>query len=163
MSVLDDDSLPEFSKTKEMLLGDPEKQNSLFVTHKFHEIIHDFGGRMCKSFHGFAFKTQEKEEDPRQIKSWPVTPDNEDKGPIEALPDPYPDNVYSVGLTAEEMRQMKYLSKQHPHKPIQTDHYDADQNLRKDALLVGHQRELLEVEKSIEKKKQRGRQNRYIK
>ena len=36
-------------------------------------------------------------------------------------------------------------------------HYDADFNLRKDALLVGHQRELLEVEHSIEKRKQRGR------
>lgn len=58
---------------------------------------------------------------------------------------------------------MKYLSKKQPHKPIQTDHYDADYNLRKDALLVGHQRELLEVEHSIEKRKQRGRQNRYFK
>ncbi len=58
---------------------------------------------------------------------------------------------------------MKYLSKAHPTKQTQANHYDADFNLRKDALLVGHQRELLEVEHSIEKKKQRGRQNRYFK
>lgn len=61
------------------------------------------------------------------------------------------------------MEQMKYLSKGMPHKALQTDHFDADQNLRKDAMLVGHQRELLEVEKSMEKKKHRGRQNRYFK
>ena len=30
-------------------------------------------------------------------------------------------------------------------------------------MLVGHQRDLLEVEHSIDKKKQRGRQNRYFK
>ena len=58
---------------------------------------------------------------------------------------------------------MKYLSKNRTTKQTQANHYDADFNLRKDALLVGHQRELLEVEHSIEKRKVRGRQNRYFK
>ena len=58
---------------------------------------------------------------------------------------------------------MKFLSKQLPSKGIQSDNYDADFNLRKDAFLIGHQRDLTEVERSMEKKKVRGRKNRYFK
>lgn len=61
------------------------------------------------------------------------------------------------------MAQMKFLSKKLPSKAIQSDAYDADHNLRKDAFLVGHKRDLTEVEKSFEKKKVRGRKNRYFK
>jgi len=35
-----------------------------------------------------------------------------------------------------------------PSKGIQSDAFDADQNLRKDAFLVGHQRDLAEVTES---------------
>ena len=58
---------------------------------------------------------------------------------------------------------MKYLSKKLPSKAIQSDAYDADPNLRKDAFLVGHKRDLTEVERSYQKTKQRGRKNRYFK
>ena len=43
------------------------------------------------------------------------------------------------------------------------DNFDADENLRRNAMLIGHQRDLIEVDKSAEKKKQRGRKNRYFK
>ena len=56
---------------------------------------------------------------------------------------------------------MKFLSKKLPSKAIQSDNYDADWNLRKDAFLIGHRRELNEVERSTEKKRQRGRKNLY--
>ena len=58
---------------------------------------------------------------------------------------------------------MKFLSKQLPSKGIQSDNYDADFNLRKDALLIAHERDLAEVQHSMEKKKVRGRKNRYFK
>ena len=58
---------------------------------------------------------------------------------------------------------MKFLSKQQPSKGIQSDAYDADQNLRKDAFLIGHQRDLTEIIRSVEKKRVRGRKNRYFK
>ena len=71
---------------------------------------------MCKSFGGF--EVEQKVQDPREIKTWPITPEEDERGPPEALPDPHPDNVYSVGLTQEQMKQMKFLSKRQPHKPI---------------------------------------------
>ena len=58
---------------------------------------------------------------------------------------------------------MKFLSKKLPSKAIQSDNFDADWNLRKDAFLVGHRRELKELERSTEKKRQRGRKNLYHK
>ena len=58
---------------------------------------------------------------------------------------------------------MKYLSKKLPSKAIQSDAYDADYNLRKDAMLIGHQRDLTEYETSAKKGKVRGRKNRYFK
>ena len=67
MSVLEDDSVPEFSKTKEHLLAETDKNNSIFITHKFDELIQDFGGRMCKSFNGIEFRDMEKVNDPREL------------------------------------------------------------------------------------------------
>jgi len=61
------------------------------------------------------------------------------------------------------MAQLKFLSKKFPSKAIQSDNYDADFNLRKDAYLIGHKRDMTEVTQSIDKKKQRGRKNRYFK
>ena len=61
------------------------------------------------------------------------------------------------------MRQMMFLSKKYPSKAIQSDAYDGDPHLRRDAYLVGHQRELTEVERSLDRKKVRGRKNRYFK
>ena len=58
---------------------------------------------------------------------------------------------------------MKYLSKGMMTKGLQSDNYDADYNLRKDATLVGHQRDLADAPISPEKKKVRGRKNRYFK
>ena len=60
MSALEDDSLPEFSKTKEHLLAETDKNNSIFLTHKFDELINDFGGRLCKSFNGFELTENER-------------------------------------------------------------------------------------------------------
>ena len=58
---------------------------------------------------------------------------------------------------------MKFLSKGFITKGLQSDNYDGDLNLRKDAFLVGHQRELADQTFSVEKKKVRGRKNRYFK
>ena len=102
------------------------------------------------------------DEDPRRCHTWPAFNINEEDYPID-IKDPYPDLVYARGLTEEQMRQMKYLSKNAPHKATQAGAYEADLNLRKDALLVGHQRELLEEVKSTKKGKARGRKNRYVK
>jgi len=101
-------------------------------------------------------------------KTWPVSPDFiPDDGPIEPLPDPHPDNCYSRGLNDEQMLQMKYLSKGMTTKALQSDNYDADHNLRKDATLIGHQRELadaaIDLNEPNEKRKTRGRKNRYFK
>ena len=159
MSVLDEQDLPEFSKTRENLLNQNEI-NNMFTERKFEELIAMFGDRKCKSFYDL---NREKTDDPRQVRTWPTSPSEEIRGPIEPLPDPYPDNCYVLGLNEEQMFQMKFLSKQLPSKGIQSDNYDADFNLRKDAFLIGHQRDLTEVERSMEKKKVRGRKNRYFK
>ena len=43
------------------------------------------------------------------------------------------------------MFMMKFLSRGNvPSKAVQSDAYDADHNLRKDAYLVGHQEQLVE-------------------
>lgn len=95
----------------------------------------EFSGRMCKS----DYEPRDKEEDPRLNKTWPVSPDFiPSDGPVEPLPDPHPDNCYSRGYNEEQMLQMKYLSKGMTTKAQQSDNYDADYNLRKDATLVGH-------------------------
>lgn len=160
MCVLEDD-MPEFSKTREQLLKQEEK-HSVFVEHKFDELIKMFKGRMCKSFRGLI---RDNEPDPRQVQTWPNLNEDDFEPPqeVEALPDPQPDNCFAIGLNEAQMQQMKFLSKQQPSKAIQSDAYDADYNLRKDAMLVGHHRELIEVSKSMERKKQRGRKNRYFK
>ena len=61
---------------------------------------------------------------------------------------------------------MKYLSKGMTTKALQSDAYDADHNLRRDAILIGHTRELTDangLRASQERKKTRGRKNRYFK
>ncbi len=98
MSGLEDEDVADMSKTKERLLAETDK-NSIFLNHKFEELIHDFGGRMCKSFGGFELT--DRVSDPREVKTWPCTPDDDERGTPEQLPDPYPDNVYSLGLTQE--------------------------------------------------------------
>ena len=48
MSVLDEEDLPEFSKTKEHLLSQQEI-SKLFVERKFDELVELFGDRRAKS------------------------------------------------------------------------------------------------------------------
>ena len=48
-------------------------------------------------------------------------------------------------------------------KGIQSDNYDGDMNLRKDAFLVGHQEGLAEPTHYSKKKQSRGRKNRFFK
>ena len=159
MSVLDEQDMPEFSKTREALLSNAEV-NKLFVERKFDELIEMFGERMARSDE----MNRDKQEDPRGVKTWPCSPGtNKEAGELEPLPDPYPDNCYVQGLNEDQMNQMKFLSKQKPSKGIQSDAFDADQNLRKDAFLVGHHRDLTEVTESYDKLKLRGRKNRYFK
>lgn len=98
------------------------------------------------------------------MKTWPTSPGHLVRdGPILPLPDPYPDNCFAIGLNEAQMQQMKYLSKGMKTKALQSDNYDADYNLRKDAVLVGHQRDLTDDLASPEKKRVRGRKNRYFK
>ena len=61
------------------------------------------------------------------------------------------------------MFQMKFLSKALPSKGFQTDNFDGDHNLRRDALLIGHHRDLADHDVSPSKKKSRGRKNRFFK
>ena len=159
MSALDDIDGPKFSNTREHLLSANE-QNRLFTERKFDELIEDFGERKCKSFNDL---NRDCTEDPRMVKSWPASPGAVAILPIEPLPDPFPDNCYARGLNDEQWTQMKFLSKGKTSKANQSDAYDADYNLRKDAHLVGHQTDLTEMTRSVDKKKVRGRKNRYFK
>ena len=159
MSVLDEQDMPEFSKTREHLLSQNELAK-LFVEKKFDDLIDVFGTRKCMSMKAESW---DKMEDPSAVKTWPASPGTVCTGPIEPIPDPQPDNCYTIGLNQDQMQQMKYLSKGMTTKALQSDAYDADQNLRRDAMLIGHQRDLAEVRESVEKKKVRGRKNRYFK
>lgn len=65
---------------------------------------------------------------------------------------------------------MQYLSKNMATKALQSDAFDADQNLRKDAHLVGHHRDLADQKIEFEslhglqeRRRNRGRKNRYFK
>lgn len=91
MSVLEDEDLPEFQKTKEHLLSQQEI-SKLFVERKFDDLIEMFDGRMARSVY---HEDREKTADPRRVHSWPTSPSHFKSGPIEALPDPYPDNCYN--------------------------------------------------------------------
>ena len=107
----------------------------MFVNRKFADLIEMFGDRQCKS----DYVERDNEVDMRIVKTWPVTPTYKpDDAPLEPLPDPHPNNCYSRGLTEEQMKQMKYLSKGMTTKALQSDAYDADHNLRRDAILIGH-------------------------
>ena len=97
MSVLDEEDLPEFSKTKEHLLSQQEI-SKLFVERKFDELVELFGDRRAKSLYPYE---SEKTADPRRVHTWPCSPNGMPDGPIEALPDPYPDNVYTQGLNED--------------------------------------------------------------
>ena len=64
----------------------------MFTERKFDELIEMFGGRMCKSFYDL---NRDITEDPRNVRTWPTSPSFTVDGPIEPLPDPYPDNCYT--------------------------------------------------------------------
>lgn len=91
MSVLDEEDLPDFSKTKDGLLR-KQDISKFFVERKFDELIKIFGDRKARSTDDAFF---EKTEDPRQVRTWPCLGSVEVITPIEPLPDPYPDNVYT--------------------------------------------------------------------
>lgn len=97
MSVLDDHDLPEFSKTREHLLGANEYKE-IFNERKFDDLIEMFGGRRCKSFYDLNRDTT---EDPRQVKTWPASPSLECVDGIQPLPDPHPDNCYTRGYNED--------------------------------------------------------------
>lgn len=105
MSALEDDDMPEFSKTKEHLLSAAD-MNKIFTERKLDELLEDFGARKCRSFYDL---NRPVTDDPRRVKTWPCSP--QEVGPILPLPDPYPDNCYVVGLNEQQMQQMKFLSK----------------------------------------------------
>ena len=64
----------------------------MFVERKFDELVELFGDRKAKSLYEFD---RDKTSDPRQVYTWPCSPSMMRDGPIEALPDPYPDNCYT--------------------------------------------------------------------
>ena len=159
MQALDEQDMADFSKTKEHLLGQADL-DSVFVERKFDELTKLFGDRKAKSFSDL---NRNCEEDPREVLTWPCSPSIELRGPIEPLPNPQPDNCYSTSLNQDQMFQMKFLSKgAPPSKAIQSDNYDADLNLRKDAYLVGHHEGLVEPTHYSKKKQSRGRKNRFF-
>jgi len=49
------------------------KFNEIFLDNKLEEMLNVFGRRLCKSCIEFNTGT-EKEEDPRKVKSWPLSP-----------------------------------------------------------------------------------------
>ena len=97
MSVLDEQDMPEFSKTREHLLNQNDF-GKLFVEKKFTELVEVFGNRTCMSFKLERFGLT---EDPRAVKTWPASPGAVCSGPIEPLPDPFPDNCYTIGLNED--------------------------------------------------------------
>lgn len=70
----------------------------MFVERKFEELVELFGERKAKSVY---HTDREKTEDPRRVHSWPTSPSAFKDGPIEPLPDPYPDNCYTQGLNED--------------------------------------------------------------
>ena len=66
-------------------------------------------------------------------------------------------------MTKDQLKQMTWLGKNCFHKAVQAGGWYADELLRADTKLAMHKLELLEVEKSMDKKKHRGRKNRYFK
>lgn len=67
----DDELMPEWSKYMHLY-----KFNEIFLDNKLEELLNIFGRRQCKSC--IEFNTgQELEEDPRKVKSWPLSPKGE--------------------------------------------------------------------------------------
>lgn len=97
MSVLDEQDMPEFSKTREHLLNQNDF-GKLFVEKKFTELVEVFGNRTCMSF---KLERYGLTEDPRAVKTWPASPGAVCNGPIVPLPDPFPDNCYTIGLNED--------------------------------------------------------------
>jgi hypothetical protein len=162
MSALEDDGgMPEFEKTKEKLLKEMQSDtNDMFVQQKFDELLKQFGGRYAKSMVDLRW---DNETDPRQVHTWPPSREGEILNDLEALPDPFPDCVYSQALNKDQLKQMQWLGKNCFHKATQAGGWYADYLLRADTRLVMHKRELMEVERSQDKKKYRGRKNQYFK
>ena len=94
MSVLDEEDMPEFSKTREHLLSQNELAKR-FVEKKFDDLVEVFGTRKCASMH---YASPNQTEDPRKVKTWPASPGAVCSGPIVPLPDPQPNNCYTIGL-----------------------------------------------------------------
>ena len=94
LQALDEQDMAEFSKTKEHLLGQADL-SKMFVERKFEELTKMFGDRKCKSFFDL---NRDCEEDTREVLTWPCSPSIEMKGPIEPLPNPQPDNCYTLSL-----------------------------------------------------------------
>ena len=64
--------MPEWSKYMHLY-----QFNEIFLDNKLEEMLNVFGRRLCKSCIEFSTGT-EKEEDPRKVKSWPLSPQGEE-------------------------------------------------------------------------------------
>lgn len=64
--------MPEWSKYMHLY-----KFNEIFLDNKLEEMLNVFGRRLCKSCIEFNTGT-EKEEDPRKVRSWPMSPKGEE-------------------------------------------------------------------------------------
>jgi hypothetical protein len=141
------------------------KKNMLLVESKFEDLISRFKGRECASC---CDPYRENEPDPRLTQTWPMhdSYDGEVKDPPEPLEDFLPDNVYAEGMTAEQIQMMKFLGRNMRNKNLQAEGYSADFTIRKDAEMILNERRLVmvdEPETATERKKHRGRKNRFFK
>ena len=69
---VDDDYMPEWNKYLPYY-----KLNEIYLDNKLEELLNIFGRRQVKSCVDFPTGT-EKEEDPREIRSWPLSPAGEE-------------------------------------------------------------------------------------
>jgi|ERR1712021_118873 len=65
--------MPQWSKYMHLY-----KFNEIFLDNKLEEMLNIFGRRLCRSCIEFNTGT-EKETDPRKVKSWPLTPTEEEE------------------------------------------------------------------------------------
>jgi len=158
------DNERDVSKTRDDLLRNM-RRNNLLVESKFEELVAKFKDRECMSC---CDPFRDNEPDPRLCETWPM--DHEYEGEVIDPPEPLenflPNNVYAEGMTAEQIRMLKFLSRNMRHKSMQVEGYSADQLLRMEAQLILNDRKLVmddAPEHLPEKKKYRGRKNRFFK
>lgn len=156
MSGFDDEN----DMTKDKLLK-KQKFATAYIDRKLDELVKMFGKRRCKSEEVFG---STKESDPRQIYTWPMSPHialpHVDDPPL-PFPDDYPNNCYNQPKSPRWLKKNGKLGTDCFNKGIQCGGMENDRH-RLDAGLISLGDKDFTTGRSTDKKKIRGRKNRYF-